>query len=95
MSEDDPYWQYYVIAYWGDDSTVVFVSLASNDPPDSILGAFHRIYSAFERFICHGHVTEILEVIHYECTPEEISGRCDWWKSVLEERGYEIDRRDA
>lgn len=80
---------YVIIAYWGDDRNVRYVCI---DTVDSYINQFTTIAGAFERFICHGQVTEVLEV-----QPKSdifcISERCDYWREVLRDQGYEINRR--
>jgi hypothetical protein len=75
-----------IIAYWGDDRDVSFI-LFRDEPYD---GKYGGISSAFTRFICEGHTTEVLEVTHY--TTEEhwssVANRCAYWRDQLSAQGY-------
>ena len=76
-----------VIAYWGDDKNVRYVCIDTDEP---YISQFVTIAGAFERFICHGQVTEVLEV-HPKRDIRYLSKRCDYWRKVLRDQGYEMD----
>lgn len=83
----------FMIAYWGDDEDVGFVGMGKGDTHYE--GTFRSIMGAYQRLICDGHITEVLEVMHitvgmngYKYAGE----RCTYWREVLREQGYTISR---
>lgn len=86
----------FMIAYWGDDEDVAFVSM--DDDSRHYEGSFSSIMNAYQRLICDGHITEILEVIHTDTlnsTYEFASDRCDYWRETLREQGYAVSSKEG
>ena len=83
----------FVIAYWGDDEDVAFVGMGTEDLHYD--GTFRSIASAYQRYICDGHITEVLEVMHTTVGMDGFQyahDRCDYWREELREQGYAISR---
>jgi hypothetical protein len=73
-----------IVAYWGDTNEIAYIE---GDPD---YGA-DRIFDAMQRFVCDGHVTEVLEVIHAPNASIQAGERCKVWSEHLTKLGYETE----
>ena len=87
----------FMIAYWGDDEDVAFVGMGNDDSVYVDHTGFRHIFTAFERFICDGHITEVLEVTHADSVEigyQYASDRCEYWREALREQGYAVSSKE-
>jgi len=83
MSDD----RLYVVAYWGDDRDVAYVLITEETTPDR---GYSYINTALRRYICDGHITEILEVAYGNNLDADAA--CVKWRDQLHEQGYYMNR---
>ena len=88
----------YIVAYWGDDRDTALIRIDEATSPEN--KSFSFLAKSMEMFICGGHITEILEVIHVPkdrhsnryVSALDISDICDRWRFQLHEQGYYMNR---
>jgi hypothetical protein len=70
-----------IVAYWGDTNDIEYMQGDTDYGPG-------RISEAMQRFVCDGHVTEVLEVIHAPNASVQAGERCGVWRKQLLKLGY-------
>lgn len=77
----------YVVAYWGDIKDVRYTNSEYGNEDAN------KLFHAMEEYLTCGYVVEILDVVRAE-TDMGVSDRCDRWREVLRQQGYNMGGED-
>jgi hypothetical protein len=75
----------YLIAYWSEHRDVLWTD------GDNKTNKYDTLFGRMQALICEGHISEVLEYVPKANDSYFPVERCDYWRAVLHDQGYDID----